>query len=69
MWVFTVFIGNLKMHEVKWFYLLSFYYHFISAKLVPLAYGIKKLQICCVVEDDKVGGSSIVIILSVVNCQ
>ena len=25
-----------------------------SAKLVPLAYGIKKLQICCVVEDDKV---------------
>ncbi len=26
-----------------------------AAKLVPLAYGIKKLQICCVVEDDKVG--------------
>jgi len=25
-----------------------------AAKLVPLAYGIKKLQICCVVEDDKV---------------
>ena len=25
-----------------------------SAKLVPLAYGIKKLQISCVVEDDKV---------------
>ena len=25
------------------------------AKLVPLAYGIKKLQIACVVEDDKVG--------------
>jgi len=24
------------------------------AKLVPLAYGIKKLQISCVVEDDKV---------------
>ncbi len=24
-------------------------------KLVPVAYGIKKLQICCVVEDDKVG--------------
>lgn len=24
------------------------------AKLVPLAYGIKKLQITCVVEDDKV---------------
>merc|ERR1712038_1924847 len=26
-----------------------------AAKLVPLAYGIKKLQIMCVVEDDKVG--------------
>jgi len=26
-----------------------------NAKLVPLAYGIKKLQISCVVEDDKVG--------------
>ena len=26
-----------------------------SAKLVPLAYGIKKLQIMCVIEDDKVG--------------
>lgn len=25
-----------------------------SAKLVPLAYGIKKLTISCVVEDDKV---------------
>jgi len=26
-----------------------------SAQLVPLAYGIKKLQMSCVVEDDKVG--------------
>lgn len=26
-----------------------------QSKLVPLAYGIKKLQISCVVEDDKVG--------------
>lgn len=25
-----------------------------ASKLVPLAYGIKKLQIACVVEDDKV---------------
>lgn len=25
-----------------------------ASKLVPLAYGIKKLQICCVIEDDKV---------------
>jgi len=25
-----------------------------SSKLVPLAYGIKKLQILCVIEDDKV---------------
>ena len=28
--------------------------YFSAAKLVPLAYGIKKLQISCVVEDDKV---------------
>lgn len=26
-----------------------------ASKLVPLAYGIKKLQIACVVEDDKCG--------------
>jgi hypothetical protein len=26
-----------------------------SAKQVPVAYGIKKLQISCVVEDDKIG--------------
>ena len=26
----------------------------LTAKLVPLAYGIQKLQISCVVEDDKV---------------
>lgn len=26
-----------------------------SAKLVPVGYGIKKLQIQCVVEDDKIG--------------
>ena len=26
-----------------------------ASKFVPLAYGIKKLQICCVVEDDKIG--------------
>lgn len=25
-----------------------------ASKLVPLAYGIKKLQICCVIEDEKV---------------
>ena len=25
------------------------------AKLVPVAYGIKKLQISCVIEDDKIG--------------
>ena len=27
----------------------------LAAKFVPLAYGIKKLQITCVVEDDKIG--------------
>jgi len=26
-----------------------------TAKLLPVGYGIKKLQIACVVEDDKVG--------------
>ncbi len=25
-----------------------------ASKLVPVGYGIKKLQICCVIEDDKV---------------
>lgn len=29
-------------------------YVYFSAKLVPLAYGIHKLQISCVVEDEKV---------------
>ena len=29
-------------------------FSYAAAKLVPLAYGIKKLQIGCVVEDDKV---------------
>lgn len=28
---------------------------FLAAKLVPVAFGIKKLQISCVVEDDKIG--------------
>lgn len=32
----------------------TFYYYYFLAKLVPLAYGIQKLQISCVVEDDKV---------------
>lgn len=30
-----------------------------NSKLVPLAYGIKKLQISCVVEDDKVGSEDL----------
>lgn len=36
--------------------MLIFIYFFVSlsAKLVPVGYGIKKLQISCVVEDDKV---------------
>ena len=25
-----------------------------TGKLIPLAYGIKYLQICCVIEDDKI---------------
>ena len=31
------------------------FFFFFNSKLVPLGYGIKKLQIQCVVEDDKVG--------------
>lgn len=27
----------------------------IVAKILPVAYGIKKLQISCVIEDDKIG--------------
>ena len=34
--------------------LFFFSFVVVTAKLVPLAYGIKKLQISCVVEDDKV---------------
>lgn len=30
-------------------------YNFFPAKLVPVAYGIMKLQISCVIEDEKVG--------------
>ena len=29
-------------------------YFFLSAKLVPVGYGINKLQVMCVVEDEKV---------------
>lgn len=35
--------------------LTKIFLDFFSAKLVPVGYGIKKLQIQCVVEDDKVG--------------
>lgn len=35
--------------------MLCFFLFFSPAKLVPVGYGIKKLQIQCVVEDDKVG--------------
>lgn len=31
-----------------------FHFTFFLAKLIPLAYGIKVLQIICVVEDNKV---------------
>ena len=32
------------------------YYGFVfTGKFVPVAYGIQKLQIACVVEDDKIG--------------
>lgn len=35
--------------------LFNVFFVCFSAKLVPVGYGIKKLQIQCVVEDDKVG--------------
>lgn len=35
-------------------------YYFISAKLVEIAFGIKKLQIMCIVEDDKVSVDALV---------
>ena len=34
--------------------MIMFMFH-STAKLVPVGYGIKKLQIICIVEDDKVG--------------
>ena len=36
-------VRSIEMDGLKWG----------ASKLVPLAYGIKKLQIVCVVEDDK----------------
>ena len=36
-------------------YMYCVYITYLAAKLVPLAYGIKKLQITCVIEDDKIG--------------
>lgn len=36
------------------------YNYFIVAKLVEIAFGIKKLQIMCVVEDDKVSVDALV---------
>jgi translation elongation factor EF-1beta len=44
--------------QCKYFYIRGNWakneHFFFSAKFVPLAYGIKKLQIGCVIEDDKV---------------
>lgn len=37
------------------FHTLVFCTSYLIAKLVPVGYGIMKLQISCVVEDDKVG--------------
>ncbi len=33
---------------------LNFFFFFKTAKLVPVGYGINKLQLMCVVEDEKV---------------
>ena len=34
---------------------LRFYHIVLTGKFIPVAYGVQKLQISCVVEDDKVG--------------
>ena len=34
---------------------IKFYHILSTGKLIPVAYGVQKLQISCVVEDDKVG--------------
>lgn len=41
-------------------YFNNCYIYFIPAKLVEIAFGIKKLQIMCVVEDDKVSVDALV---------
>ena len=35
--------------------LKKFYCILLTGKFIPVAYGVQKLQISCVVEDDKVG--------------
>ena len=35
--------------------LRTFYHILLTGKFIPVAYGVQKLQISCVVEDDKVG--------------
>lgn len=53
----ALYVYRLLFRNKKYFYECSNcnnYYFNILAKLVPLAYGIHKLQISCVVEDEKV---------------
>jgi len=45
--------------------LLSITFIVLVAKLVPVGYGIMKLQITCVVEDDKVSNTSCVFVTCV----
>uniref|UniRef100_A0A8C2JWD2 Translation elongation factor EF1B beta/delta subunit guanine nucleotide exchange domain-containing protein n=1 Tax=Cyprinus carpio TaxID=7962 RepID=A0A8C2JWD2_CYPCA len=44
-----------KQSLILYFNRLIVTFDFCTAKLLPVGYGIRKLQIACVVEDDKVG--------------
>lgn len=53
---------SIKIINIVIIYLICCinYNNFISAKLVEIAFGIKKLQIMCIVEDDKVSVDALV---------
>lgn len=52
--------GELVSIKIIYFICYIYFNNFISAKLVEIAFGIKKLQIMCVVEDDKVSVDALV---------
>lgn len=53
----------IKILRVVYLNLVTYYINYLfifAAKLVPVGYGINKLQIMCVVEDDKVSVDDLV---------